>query len=542
MQAPGLSIKTLFTTLSENDLKLFIDQRTLDIISVLNPQLLSHENLVDIALNSSEPIEMIRNDHTRNLIINLLSISKARELAAKLGIHVKDTILYDEIVSKATDRKSEPALRSFFGIVVPEVAPIFNQPSQIEVAPRYSLFPHQQDVASRVLSALETHPYKTVMHMPTGAGKTRTAMHIISNILNRHPDKLVVWLAQSGELLEQAADEFAKAWASIGSFPTNVYRFWGQYDPDISQVKSGFLVAGLGKLNALSKQDGNMIMCLGDRAVLIVIDEAHQAIAPTYKKLINYLYEKKPSNALLGLTATPGRTWADIDEDAVLADFFGNNKVMLKISGYPNPVTYLINHGYLAQPTFRTLNVEPGVNLSTDDLRQLTDAEDIPPDVLQKLADDEQRSIRIISTVEDLCKRHRRVILFASSVRHAHSLASILSLREMTASVVTGYTDGASRDRILTRYKGSDPKPMVICNYGVLTTGFDAPQTSAILIARPTRSLVLYSQMVGRAIRGIRAGGNAEAEIVTVIDPRLPGFGNIAEAFINWEDVWNEQE
>lgn len=79
-----------------------------------------------------------------------------------------------------------------------------------------------------------------------------------------------------------------------------------------------------------------------------------------------------------------------------------------------------------------------------------------------------------------------------------------------------------------------------MCNFGVLTTGFDAPKTSAVVIARPTRSLVLYSQMVGRAIRGVRAGGNPSAEIVTVVDPMLPGFGSIAEAFVNWEDVWDD--
>jgi superfamily II DNA or RNA helicase len=81
---------------------------------------------------------------------------------------------------------------------------------------------------------------------------------------------------------------------------------------------------------------------------------------------------------------------------------------------------------------------------------------------------------------------------------------------------------------------------MVLCNYGVLTTGFDAPKTSAAVIARPTSSLVLYSQMVGRAIRGPRAGGNEYAEIVTIVDTKLPGFGSVADAFKNWEDVWNE--
>ena len=73
-----------------------------------------------------------------------------------------------------------------------------------------------------------------------------------------------------------------------------------------------------------------------------------------------------------------------------------------------------------------------------------------------------------------------------------------------------------------------------------MTTGFDAPETSCAVIARPTDSLVLYSQMVGRAIRGPKSGGNLEAEIVTVIDGSLKGFGEVADAFMNWEDIWED--
>ena len=94
------------------------------------------------------------------------------------------------------------------------------------------------------------------------------------------------------------------------------------------------------------------------------------------------------------------------------------------------------------------------------------------------------------------------------------------------------------RARLIAPGKDDTPEPQLLCNYGVLTTGFDAPRTSAALIARPTKSLVLYSQMVGRVIRGPRVGGNPAAEIVTVLDHNLPGFGSVAQAFTNWEDVW----
>ena len=102
-------------------------------------------------------------------------------------------------------------------------------------------------------------------------------------------------------------------------------------------------------------------------------------------------------------------------------------------------------------------------------------------------------------------------------------------------------TPPVRRAAILRSFKSASPQPMVVCNFGVLTTGFDAPRTSAAVIARPTKSLVLFSQMIGRATRGPKAGGNATSEILTVHDPSYPGFGDIAEAFFNWEDVWNDE-
>ena len=95
---------------------------------------------------------------------------------------------------------------------------------------------------------------------------------------------------------------------------------------------------------------------LSPRVSLVVFDEAHQSIARTYRRIANELTLDFRC-ALLGLTATPGRTWADIDEDGAVAEFFSGNKVSLDVPG-PNPIGYLIDNGYLARPTFRTLLVE----------------------------------------------------------------------------------------------------------------------------------------------------------------------------------------
>jgi superfamily II DNA or RNA helicase len=137
-----------------------------------------------------------------------------------------------------------------------------------------------------------------------------------------------------------------------------------------------------------------------------------------------------------------------------------------------------------------------------------------------------------------MLERHDRILFFGTTVAHAEVMATVLQARGHRAAVITGETDGSERKRRIRTFKQSGGEPMLLCNYGVLTTGFDAPNTSAAMIARPTQSLVLYSQMVGRAIRGTKAGGNKTAEIVTVVDESLPGFDSVANAFKNWEDVW----
>ena len=535
VSAPGISIKEILERAPEAALRGLVGQATLGVVGIMNPELLTKGNLVFLALRSAETWEMLRDSDTRNKLIAMLPVSKATELARKLEIVPIANRLFDQLSDFVRQHGSDERLLEFFGVFVPERAPASEGNSEETIEPAYPLFAHQLSVADRARDALRDHPHKVLVHMPTGAGKTRTAMHLLCEWHNGASDRLVVWLAQSSELLEQAASEFERAWSSRGRSAAKVYRYWGAYEPDLSQARSGVLVAGFAKLHALYRRDPNMILRLGDRATLTVVDEAHQAIAPTYGSLISFISEKKPGNALLGLTATPGRTWSDIAKDAELSAFFDNRKVTIEVEGYSNAVDFLIDRGFLARPTFRILEIAAGPDPMNK--RGASSGGD-EGDEIDSLAENAQRNVLVLNAIEELTTRHRRIIVFAASVGHAHLLSSILTLRGTESHAVTATTDRISRDRILRRYKGNGVEPQVICNYGVLTTGFDAPNTSAAVIARPTKSLVLYSQMVGRAIRGPAAGGNATAEILTVVDTDLPGFGSVADAFVNWEDVW----
>lgn len=219
--------------------------------------------------------------------------------------------------------------------------------------------------------------------------------------------------------------------------------------------------------------------------------------------------------------------------------FFNRQKVTLSVRGYDSPVDYLIDEKYLARPVFQPLFYDSNQReLSASEIQRLANTLDIPDDILERLAVDDQRNLAIISAIEGLVQKHSRVIVFAATVGHARMLAAVLRARGILANSITSGTASAERSRIIAEFRDRSDEPYVLCNYGVLTTGFDAPRTSAAVIARPTKSLVLYSQMVGRATRGTRAGGNEVATIVTVVDQNLPGFGAMEDAFMNWEDVW----
>ena len=537
--APGLALQSLLRNCNPSSLEGLLGHSVVDVLRQLDPTLLEGDNLGRIAEKIVDPYEALRDPDTRTQIIELLPLPKARELANRIGTDAGRAI-YSNLKSAVRDSSCLSELYSFFGIVAETRAPLYRPPDVVQLVPHYALFDHQRVAAERVLEELSEEPRKVVLHMPTGSGKTRTAMHIVGTFLRSREPTVVVWLAQSEELLEQAASEFESSWSHIGNRKLRLMRFWGNRRADVLSVEDGLIVAGLGKLHSLDVQNPTKMLRLADRASMTVIDEAHQALAPTYASILSALYTKRPFNSLLGLTATPGRTWADVAEDQKLSDMFERRKVTLEVEGYSDPVTFLIDQGFLARPTFVTLNSEAGLELSRGDMRALSRAVDVPQSILEKLGDDSQRNLRILTIVEDLTRRHSRVVLFAPSVRSARLLASLLAVRGHEAEVVTAQSRPMDRERVIRRFKSTDTRPMILCNYGVLTTGFDAPGISAAVIARPTRSLVLYSQMVGRATRGPQVGGNSEAEIVTVVDLDLPGFGSIVDAFKNWEDVWNE--
>lgn len=536
---PGQSFNELVQRMNLDQLGTILGQDILDLVGSIRGLTDQNAILRHIAATflRDRPNETLTLPEVRSILFDCMSAEKLDELTRR--VREKNSSALRQLVP-SQDPEAWHAFLGFFGVDVRGAASFTVNLDKEIVRSEFGLFSHQRKAAASVMHAIRGGHGRVVLHMPTGAGKTRTAMHVVCRTLASAESGVIVWLANSAELLDQAADAFQKAWSHLGNRDVDLLRFWGSHSTEPSNISDGLVVAGLQKMHALIKSDPIGSLRLARSVCLVVVDEAHQAIAPTYREVIETLSETGPCNALVGLTATPGRTWADISADERLSNFFNGRKVMLEVEGWDHPVSFLIKEGYLAKPHFRRLEI----SASPETRPLLIKAGlggDYTPELLNSLSEQVERNTAIVEEARRLVKAgHKRIIMFGSSVRHAEVLSAAFSALGIDSHVVTGQTGTTARARAIKTFRSSSPRPMILCNFGVLTTGFDAPNTSAAIIARPTKSLVLFSQMVGRAIRGPKAGGNATCEISTIVDIDLPGFGDVADAFTNWEDVWHD--
>ena len=533
-----MKFEDALTRLVDDGLQEILGADVVKLMNSLDPSLNSISGYLQIIRQTKSQVELLRDHEIRNKIFYGLRVEAAVTLASQLNLPESGepfSALIHANIPKNSDK--ENILFNFFEIDIPISIQREELEAEEEVNPLRVPFQHQLAAIREIDSIFAQGETRIVLHMPTGSGKTRTAMDVICRQLIANPGKLIIWLAYSEELCQQAFDEFKKAWGTIGDRHLSSYRYWGNSTLALENLREGFVVAGFAKMHNARLKKPLVLANLADRTELVVIDEAHQAIAQTYRDVLELLC-KNPTSKLLGLTATPGRTWDDPEKDKELSEFFNRTKVTLKVEGYENPVDFLVDEGYLARPMFEPLKVDSPKGLTEKDKQEIAVALEVPAYVLEKLAKDDIRNLRIMLKLEELAQRHKRIIFFAATVEHSDLIAALLLARGFEAMSVTGKTPGFERQSQITRYLGNSEATIFLCNFGVFTTGFDAPRTSAAVIARPTKSLVLFSQMAGRALRGTKQGGNSIAEIVSVVDTNLPGFGNIAEAFTNWEDVW----
>ncbi|MGW0841417.1 DEAD/DEAH box helicase [Streptomyces sp. NPDC002787] len=405
------------------------------------------------------------------------------------------------------------------------------EPDTLEVAPFVplrDLEDFQEDLKEQMIEVLSGAPgaNRGVLTLPTGAGKTRTAVEsLIEWRISQQGRQTVLWIAQSEELCEQAVQAFREVWTDLGHrndqvrHTMEIARLWGSRslpsDPDVVVASIQKLDAVLGSTNDDVRQE---LELLRETLGAVVVDEAHRMLAPSYSRILRFLgieLGQKAPVPLIGLTATPFRR-VDAETRQLAARF--HSKLLSSRSLGDDIVSELRRRDVLSRPEHKVLSyASPAFPMEDVEKYRAYFAqfEDFHPDFLQQVSESDARNRALLKQLLEL-PPDWPTLFFGCTVEHAIAMAVLLRRAGRAAEVVTSNTRTATRRALIEQFR--DKHLSVLCNYGVLTTGFDAPAVRALVVGRPTTSPVLYEQMIGRGMRGQRFGGTENCLVVDVED------------------------
>ncbi len=342
----------------------------------------------------------------------------------------------------------------------------------------FKLRDYQQQAVDCAIKYFKKKRDPAVIVLPTGAGKSLVIAELAKIAKGR-----VLVLAHVKELIEQNHNKY-----------------------ESYNLKAGIYSAGLNKKDSAQKVIFGSIQSVANASddffsgfTLLIIDECHRVSIENdsqYSQVIKKLKLINPSLCVLGLTATPyrlGLGWIyNYSHDGISRT---TEPRFFKQCIYELSLKYMINNKYLTPPItvnipvtcydFSELN-ESGKSFSTAQIEE----------VLKK---QKRLTPLIVKNIIDITEKYNRtgVMIFSSTVKHANEILSCLPKNE--AKIILGETEDSDRDQIINDFK--DKKFKYLVNVSVLTTGFDAPHVDVIAILRPTESVSLYQQIIGRGLR-----------------------------------------
>lgn len=385
------------------------------------------------------------------------------------------------------------------------------------------LYEHQEE-AMKCLDAINRKDsFRTLLVLPTGGGKTMTAAYwLLRNAVDK--GKKILWTAHRHLLLEQAAEAFVNnAYTDIMVNHTvfNYRIISGMHDKPVNiRPDDNIIIAGK---DSIVRRLDMLDDWLNDEDIFLVIDEAHHAVARSYKKIIAYAEKHARSIKLIGLTATPFRT-AD-DEKGALKQVFTDDIV------YKVDLETLIKKGILATPRYDSYETEVTLfeNIGVNAMKSIENFDMLPDKIADDIANNKERNSMIVNKYFEKYKEYGPTIVFAVNQNHAIALNALFNRKGKEYGIRSEYIISSVRDiatgitvsnedneRKIEAYRKGDIQ--VLINVNILTEGTDLPKTHTVFLTRPTVSTVLMTQMVGRALRGLKAGGTKDAYIVNFVD------------------------
>jgi superfamily II DNA or RNA helicase len=356
----------------------------------------------------------------------------------------------------------------------------------------YKLRDYQQEAIDKVRETFERGISRQLIKVFTGGGKSLIAVGIHKSIM---PGKRTLFLVDQIELGEQMVKHFRTNFPDL-----NVGLEMGDYDAD---DKVDILVASV---QTLGHVKSNRFKKFAERGFdKIVADEAHKSTSPIWQRVLhafgvgneNFVKGK----LLVGMTATPNRTDAvglSVNFDDISCNF---------------DIRYGISNGWLTD--IQALYVESGTNI--DNVSKSGD--DFNKKELSQTLNTPERNALILKSYKELVGGEQGII-YCASVDHAYALTDLFNNAGYPSACIEGMTDKSDRRDWIDDYRSG--KIVNLFNYGTLTTGFDAPETKFLMLARPIRSPLLFEQIVGR---GLRPNAESMVDSWENADERIAAIG-----------------
>ena len=325
---------------------------------------------------------------------------------------------------------------------------------------KIKLFDYQEDMKERIEKALRLH--RSVMaQMPTGTGKTYLLTAVIDSFVSNNPKEKVWIVAHRRELVSQI-DETVRKFHSYSVSNTSSL---------LSSVKAMSIQWLMRHYDEIEEEPG-----------MIVIDEAHHALAKTYKEM----WERFPKAKFLGLTATPCRL-----NGKGFTDLFD---VLVQSWSVPE----FISKGRLATYDFVSIKSDGVTQRLIDSLQKRGADGDYQNKEMDMLLNKKPSIERLYQSLEEFGK-DRKGIVYAININHAQKITKLYQEHGVKAIAIDSKTPATERQQDIEAFKKGDIQ--VLVNVDIFSEGFDCPDVEFVQLARPTLSLAKYLQMVGRGLR-----------------------------------------
>ena len=320
---------------------------------------------------------------------------------------------------------------------------------------------YQIDICSRVSDAFDKHR-SVMVQMPTGTGKTMVLAELVKRLMMRDEGIRILIVAHRRELIEQ--------------IKATVKRMGLNADNQLSVINNQTIIVE--SIQTISRR----IATIEFAPSLVVIDEAHHALAKTYKMM----WETWPDAKFLGLTATPCRL-----NGKGFTDLFD---VLVQSWDIPT----FIKEKWLATYDFVSIKADSRTQQLISSLKKRGADGDYQVKEMDAVLNKRPSIERLYNCVTEFA-RNRKGFVYSINIDHARSIAEYYQSQGVHAVAIDSHTPVKERERIISSFRSGGLQ--VLVNVDIFSEGFDCPDVEFIQLARPTLSLAKYLQMVGRGLR-----------------------------------------